>query len=152
MVRLPTRYVSECFYFSTSTYVRLVLTVTQLSRAIDAAYCYLLQTIERVWQTDRATDGPLRTHIIRNIGRLMSPVVKDLSIILIRNPVNGVNAGPCFNYYPGDGQAPLAPADLHTKVVELITDAANITGIGAAVKTQLLTVATHVRDNVKPTL
>ncbi|KAF8637444.1 hypothetical protein AX17_002809 [Amanita inopinata Kibby_2008] len=71
-----------------------------LSDASDAAYCYLLATIETIWKTSRDTSPDKRTTLLRNINPIMSDIVAQLATILVRQPLrDGQNAGPCFAFY-----------------------------------------------------
>ncbi|KAF8716106.1 hypothetical protein AX14_012424 [Amanita brunnescens Koide BX004] len=70
-----------------------------LALASDAAYCYLLQTIERVWRTD---PSPLRKLLVHNIERIMRYIMTPLAEILLEQILPGAKgnvAAPCFNYY-----------------------------------------------------
>lgn len=83
--------------------------------ACDAAYCYLLSTIEILW----TYDGNQRDRIIRNNITGLMFVIKVISKYLIRQDAgNGKKAAPCFNLY--------ARADLLPRLAQLKreTDAA----------------------------
>ncbi|KAF8690923.1 hypothetical protein AX14_002933 [Amanita brunnescens Koide BX004] len=87
--------------------------VYEISLAFDASYCYLLQTMQRVWQTERPT--PLREHLINNIDILMISVMNPLSQILF-----DLSAAPCFNYYPPGNMSPLTDFELYAELVTLV--------------------------------
>ncbi|KAI0668651.1 ferritin-like-domain-containing protein [Trametes maxima] len=74
----------------------------RLSRAVDASYCYLLQTFQRCWGGDVAGAGQ-RTQLLRNIHRLMIAVLSPLAHVLVKQPVGPASAGrfaaPCFEFY-----------------------------------------------------
>ncbi|KZT69515.1 hypothetical protein DAEQUDRAFT_756890 [Daedalea quercina L-15889] len=86
--------------------------VWQLSLAVNAAYCYLLQTLDLCWHNgDRAA----RKQILRNIHRIMIDILSPAAHVLVEQQVGteGKYAAPCFEFYPA-GKDPLSPADLFT--------------------------------------
>ncbi|KAI0641122.1 ferritin-like-domain-containing protein [Trametes meyenii] len=76
----------------------------RLSRAVDASYCYLLQTFQRCWGGEVA-GAAQRTQLLRNIHRLMISVLSPLAHALVKQPVPGGRTGksrfaaPCFEFY-----------------------------------------------------
>ncbi|KAI0641115.1 ferritin-like-domain-containing protein, partial [Trametes meyenii] len=91
-----------------------------LSRAVDAAYFYLLQTLDRCWYGDletvaSAAGGPTRTQLLRNVRRLMVAVLSPIARVLIKQPVGnpGQFAAPCFEFYgKDDSDTTYDPKDL----------------------------------------
>lgn len=135
------------------SYIRL--NTPQLSLAFDAAYCYLLQCIQRVW---RKSENPFRNVLFRNIHATMSSVLTPLAEILIKQPWNSGVAAPCFNYYAmiGDVGGPLAPSPiplppglLHRQLSNRLKDAANATS-DPQQKFTLERIDRYVNENVKP--
>ncbi|KAI0641117.1 ferritin-like-domain-containing protein, partial [Trametes meyenii] len=76
----------------------------RLSRAVDASYCYLLQTFQRCWGGEVA-GAAQRTQLLRSIHRLMVSVLSPLAHALVKQPVPGGRTGklkfaaPCFEFY-----------------------------------------------------
>ncbi|KAF9504781.1 hypothetical protein BS47DRAFT_1490060 [Hydnum rufescens UP504] len=106
--------------------------VYKLSLAFDAGYCYMFQTIQRVWKTGRRADEiMLRMLLLRNVHVIMTHVLTPIANILVQqpltNPTNGLVAAPCFNYFPlndnGTPRDPLAPAELHRVLVAAVSSA-----------------------------
>lgn len=91
----------------------------RLSLAVNASYCYLLQTIDRCWQTNNPA---LRTQLFRNIHRIMGRVLQPLAMILVTQTltVNGQvkHAAPCFEFYPPLSADPLPPSELRSQLIE----------------------------------
>jgi len=133
--------------------------IYRLSLAFDAAYCYLLQNIQRVWQT---SEHGVRRVLFRNIHAIMSNVLTPLADILVLQELgdDGYHsvAAPCFNYYAmgtkQDGSlipnpAPLQPVALHNELknrMQEVVDAATV----PAQKFTLETIQRYIRDNIKP--
>jgi hypothetical protein len=83
--------------------------------ACDAAYCYLLSTIEILW----TYDGSQRDQLITNNISLLMHVIKTISEYLVKQDAgNNKKAASCFNLYQ--------PADLLPRLAQLQreTDAA----------------------------
>ncbi|KIK63446.1 hypothetical protein GYMLUDRAFT_72117 [Collybiopsis luxurians FD-317 M1] len=82
----------------------------RLSLAVNASYCYLLQTIDTCWKTE---DQSERIHLVRKLHKLMIEILSPCAYILVKQIiVDGDDkkyAAPCFEYYPL-GKSPL-PAD-----------------------------------------
>ncbi|KAF9803149.1 hypothetical protein IEO21_09748 [Rhodonia placenta] len=71
--------------------------IYQLSRAFDAAYCYLLVMIEAAWQT---ADSLRRRKLIRNIHPIMLDILNPLAGELVQQKLTDEeNAAPTFNFY-----------------------------------------------------
>jgi len=127
--------------------------IWKLSRSFDAAYCYLLQNIQRVWQTG---DIPTRRLLIRNIHALMNNVLNPLAELLIQQPwgVNHGVAAPCFNFYPmKPGFPTLEPNELHAAIGVELADASTA-GTKASVPSEQIAMLDrlqfYVKDNVTP--
>lgn len=76
--------------------------------ACDAAYCYLLSTIEILW----TYDGSQRDQLIRNNISLLMIVIKIISEYLVKQDAgNTKKAASCFNLYQ--------PADLLPRLAQL---------------------------------
>lgn len=77
-----------------------LITPTKVSRTVDASFCYLLLTLEKLW-TVSSVD--VRQNLIgKNFFPLMTGILGPLSRFLVQQPIpptlNEV-AGPCFGYY-----------------------------------------------------
>jgi hypothetical protein len=88
-----------------------------LSRTFDAAYCYLLQTIQRIWMPEEirynANGHPatpttplsitekiaLRQFLLRNIHAIMLNVLSPIVGVLVRQTFKQYVGAPCFNFY-----------------------------------------------------
>jgi len=75
-------------------------TIYKVMVACDAAYCYLLLTIEKMW----IYDGPSRGRLVtNNIMNLMLTVLRPFALFLVTQPLkDGKNAAPPFNLYKFD--------------------------------------------------
>ncbi|PCH38724.1 hypothetical protein WOLCODRAFT_161778 [Wolfiporia cocos MD-104 SS10] len=74
--------------------------IYQLSLAFDAAYCYILITIEATWQT---SERLRRRHLIGNIHPIMLDILNPLAYELVQQELeSGQNAAPTFQYYETD--------------------------------------------------
>jgi hypothetical protein len=72
----------------------------QVSRTFDAAYCYLLLSIEKLWTIHNEDDR--RQLVLANMYTLMLGVLAPLAKLLVTQPLNdttGRVAAPCFNWY-----------------------------------------------------
>ena len=71
----------------------------QVSLTFDAAYCFLLRTIETLWYIDN--EDSRQTLVLGNLYILMIGVLKPLAQFLVTQPIglNGQCAAPCFGYY-----------------------------------------------------
>ncbi|KAM6493634.1 Ferritin-like domain containing protein [Amanita muscaria] len=123
---------------------------SQLSLSYDAAYCYLLQTIQRVWQTENISD---RLQLLRNIHGIMSSVLTPLAELLIQQEFKDGCAAPCFDYYPMQDSVarnPLVPVELHKALAREVEAAATVAPsdneIGAAAQIAANKAADGVKD------
>ncbi|KAJ7142970.1 ferritin-like-domain-containing protein [Mycena epipterygia] len=86
---------------TTQTYAKPSLKqIYQVSRTFDAAYCYLLLSIEKLW-TIRDEDER-RKLVLANMYSLMIGVLAPLAKLLVTQPLNdGTDrvAAPCFSWY-----------------------------------------------------
>jgi len=101
----------------------------KVALAFDAAYCYLLQTIQRVWKTgeDKVV---LRVLLLRNIHAIMTNIVTPLAHILVTLKLNNDTvAAPCFNYYPID-KKPLDHQQLWDDLNKIVKSAISATPDG----------------------
>lgn len=85
--------------------------ILQLSRAVDASYCFLLQTIDRCWEGS-VTDGAGRKQLLRNIHQLMVEVLSPTAHVLVQQRIGNKFAAPCFEFYPQENELPLPPKQL----------------------------------------
>lgn len=71
----------------------------QVSLTFDAAYCFLLRTIETLWYVDK--EDIRHKLVLGNLFSLMMGVLKPLAQFLITQPIgpDGRRAAPCFGYY-----------------------------------------------------
>jgi hypothetical protein len=77
-----------------------LITPTKVSRTVDASFCYLLLTLEKLW-TVSSVD--VRQNLIgKNFFQLMTGILGPLSGFLVQQPIPPTSnevAGPCFGYY-----------------------------------------------------
>ncbi|KIJ40737.1 hypothetical protein M422DRAFT_32162 [Sphaerobolus stellatus SS14] len=73
--------------------------IYHVSLAFDAAYCYLLLTIEKLWTIPN--DDSRHKLVLANMFGIMMGVMAPLAKFLVQQPIGkkGENAGPCFCYY-----------------------------------------------------
>ncbi|KAF7377627.1 hypothetical protein MSAN_00185500 [Mycena sanguinolenta] len=110
-----------------------------LSLAVDASYCYLLQTIDLCWKEENPARRPL---LFRNLHRLMIEILSPCAHTLVKQKLpSGKYAAPCFEFYPpAAGAKPLTPKELFKNLtLELETakkaaEAANETDTIEAIK------------------
>lgn len=79
----------------------------QVSKTFDAAYCFLLMTIERLWTID---DSDSRKQLVLgNMYTLMMGVLTPLAKFLVSQPIgtDGKVAAPCFDWYDFGGKPAL---------------------------------------------
>ena len=71
----------------------------QVSLAFDAAYCFLLRTIETLWYVDK--EDSRHKLVLGNLFSVMMGVLKPLAQFLITKSIGkyGRRAAPCFGYY-----------------------------------------------------
>ena len=71
----------------------------QVSRTFDAAYCFLLRTIETLWHVDK--EDKRHTLVLGNLFGVMISVLKPLARFLLSQPIGSDDrrAAPCFGYY-----------------------------------------------------
>jgi hypothetical protein len=83
----------------TSNYWSLDKRIYHVSLTFDAAYCFLLRTIETLWYVDK--EDKRHTLVLGNLFGLMMNVLKPLAQFLITQPIgqDGQRAAPCFGYY-----------------------------------------------------
>jgi hypothetical protein len=76
-----------------------MLRTAQASVTFDAAYCFLLMTIDKIWELDAGDDR--RTLVLGNLYAVMMGVLRPLALFLVQQPLGeeGKNAAPCFGYY-----------------------------------------------------
>jgi hypothetical protein len=70
-----------------------------VSLTFDAAYCFLLRTIETLWYVGKEDNR--HTLVLGNLFSLMLNVLRPLSQFLMTQPIgsDGRCAAPCFGYY-----------------------------------------------------
>ena len=70
-----------------------------MSLTFDAAYCFLLRTIETLWDVEK--DDTRHVLVLGNMYGIMMGVLAPLAQFLVQQPIglNGQNAAPCFGYY-----------------------------------------------------
>ncbi|KAG8856460.1 hypothetical protein FRB96_006426 [Tulasnella sp. 330] len=75
--------------------------IHKMMLAFDAAYCYLLMTMERLWTYEGAMRGRL---VSNNVMNLMLTIMRPISHFLVKQKVTDImNAGPPFNLYTFKG-------------------------------------------------
>ncbi|KDQ52191.1 hypothetical protein JAAARDRAFT_491778 [Jaapia argillacea MUCL 33604] len=99
--------------------------ILQLSLAFDAAYCYLLTTIEKTWQVE---DPIVRRKLIGNNHAIMIDILNPISNILVQQELNDdkkENAAPTFSFYPthAHGDTDLAAEELLKAIKDHLTAA-----------------------------
>jgi hypothetical protein len=84
---------------TTAAYFHLDKKIYAVSRTVDASFCYLLLTLEKLW-TVSSVDG--RQKLIDAMFPLMSGILAPLARFLVQQPIGsaGEVAAPCFGYYP----------------------------------------------------
>lgn len=92
------------------------LGIFKVSRTFDAAYCFLLVTIEKLWTID---DGDARKQLILgNMFTIMLGVLGPLAQFLLQQPIGdeGKVACPCFDFYDfhGKPELPQLQAEMQT--------------------------------------
>ena len=125
----------------------------QLSLAFDALYCYLLQTIDRTWETSRdGVTAARREHLVANIRRIMIVMSRLAELLVTQKLPGGKSPAPCFEFYPPGG-SPLSAEDLFTHLKAEIsgakTEAAKL-GDADVQSSALDNIATSI-DDWKPT-
>lgn len=93
----------------TKRYHKLDIRIYQVSRTFDAAYCFLLLTIEKLWDIG---DGDTRkTLVLGNMFTIMMGVLAPLAKFLLSQslpkPHENQVAAPCFDYYDFKGKPAL---------------------------------------------
>jgi len=90
----------------TSDYWKLDKRIYQVSLTFDAAYCYLLRTIETLWHVKK--DDARHKLVLGNMYGIMMGVLAPLAKFLVSQPIgqNGQRAAPCFGYYEFRKQEP----------------------------------------------
>jgi hypothetical protein len=83
----------------TSDYWNLDKQIYQVSLTFDAAYCFLLRTIETLWYVEK--ESARQKLVLANMYSIMMGVLAPLARFLVTQPIgpNGKNAAPCFGYY-----------------------------------------------------
>ncbi|KAG1743632.1 ferritin-like-domain-containing protein [Suillus paluster] len=71
--------------------------VYALALASNAAYCYLLVTIQKTWQV---SDVVLRRALIPNIHSIMVNIMTPLAEFMVEEPFEKGKAAPTFQFYP----------------------------------------------------
>ena len=92
----------------------ILIVLIKVSRTVDASFCYLLLTLEKLW-TVSSVDG--RKKLIGTMFPLMSGILAPLAKFLVQQPIGstGEVAAPCFGYYPF-GSRSSALADLQKEI------------------------------------
>ncbi|TFK38750.1 ferritin-like-domain-containing protein [Crucibulum laeve] len=107
--------------------------IKSLSEAFNAAYCYLLITIEKTWQT---SDLFSRRKLIGNLHAVMIDILTPLADVLVQQPISRggteiEHAAPTFEFYP--------------------TSKLAATDINAAAKELFVAIGTHIDEALKAT-
>jgi hypothetical protein len=103
--------------------------------AFDAAYCYLLRTIEVLWDV---SDSSKRKSLLLNFKPLMGPIMGGLGRFLVQQPLlDNRTAAPSFEYYD------LGP-DPHARIVSQIKAAVENYSDNEGKKTELAKIATAI--------
>jgi len=99
---------------TTGAYFHLDRKIYAVSRTVDAAFCYLLLTLEKLWTVSSA-DG--RQKLVGTMFPLMTGILAPLAKFLVQQPIGiaGEVAAPCFSYYPF-GSPDSAFADLKQEI------------------------------------
>ncbi|KAI9511270.1 ferritin-like-domain-containing protein [Russula earlei] len=85
---------------TTRGYWELDKRIYQVSVAFDAAYCFLLLTIEKLWTI--SNDDSRQALVLGNMFSIMMGVLAPLAKFLVTQRIGNSDevAGPCFGYYP----------------------------------------------------
>ncbi|EJD50856.1 hypothetical protein AURDEDRAFT_159997 [Auricularia subglabra TFB-10046 SS5] len=102
---------------SNEIYRKVAPDVYEVSRAFDAAYCYLLLTVQYLWQLK---DGSERNAVVgTNLFGLMRGVLTPIAKFLVKQPLGRSSfvAAPCFEYFDF-GRGAVTPLEQLTALVE----------------------------------
>ncbi|KAF9002772.1 ferritin-like-domain-containing protein [Cyathus striatus] len=120
--------------------------IYQVSVAFDAAYCFLLLTIEKLWTIDN-TDSRHKL-VLGNMFGIMMGVLAPLAKFLVQQEIGdkGEHAAPCFCYYQfADDTSALeqvqeemqAAIDCYVSVTEETPDQVTVNDFGAMLEALL---------------
>jgi len=75
------------------------LKIYHVSLTFDAAYCFLLLTIEKLWNTSATAER--QTLVSQNLDGIMFNILSPLAKFLVQQPIGNtrMNAAPAFNWY-----------------------------------------------------
>ncbi|KIK63443.1 hypothetical protein GYMLUDRAFT_241920 [Collybiopsis luxurians FD-317 M1] len=99
----------------------------RLSLAVNASYCYLLQIIDKCWETE---DQSERLQLVRKLHKLMIDILSPCASILVKQTIEDPNdssnlkhAAPCFEFYPPDKPEPLPANELRAALKKELDEA-----------------------------
>uniref|UniRef100_A0A8H8CET3 Iminophenyl-pyruvate dimer synthase domain-containing protein n=1 Tax=Psilocybe cubensis TaxID=181762 RepID=A0A8H8CET3_PSICU len=82
----------------TPDYFKIDRRIYQVSLTFDAAYCFLLRTIETLWHVEKYSNR--QNLVLKNMYGIMMGVLAPLAKFLVSQPIsNTERAAPCFGYY-----------------------------------------------------
>ena len=127
-----------------------------MSLTFDAAYCFLLRTIEFLWTVDK--DGDRHNLVLGNMYGIMMGILAPLAKFLVSQPIgpSGQRAAPCFGYYEfKDGETELkqlqdemqATINAYLKITAETQDQVAVHDFGPMLET-LLPIQTTINDLV----
>ncbi|KAF8868017.1 ferritin-like-domain-containing protein [Gymnopilus junonius] len=138
----------------TSDYWKYDKRIYQVSLTFDAVYCFLLRTIETLWNVDK--DDDRHKLILGNMYGIMMGILTPLAKFLVSQPIGPSNqrAAPCFGYYEfKDGETELkqvqdemqATINTYLKITAETQDQVAVHDYGPMLET-LLPIQTTIND------
>ncbi|KAG1743635.1 ferritin-like-domain-containing protein [Suillus paluster] len=82
--------------------------VYELALASNAAYCYLLITIQKTWQVSNLV---LRRALISNTHSIMIDIMTPIAEVMVEEPFQDGKAAPPFQFYPTNAGEDLSRVD-----------------------------------------
>jgi hypothetical protein len=113
----------------TSEYFYENIQIYHVSLTFDAAYCFLLKTIEKLWKI--SADDDRQKLVLRNMYGIMLGILAPLAKFLVQQKISGEGeseevAAPCFGYYRFD-ESKSALEQLQDEMQETIQAYVNVT-------------------------
>lgn len=128
----------------------------QLARAFDATYCYLLQTIDRIWETPATAEhSVLRHYLVRSIHAIMMDLLTPIADILVQQPLDSTvphpqHASPCFGFYGTPQGTPYNPSELFEAMKKELVGALDTPGGKAGGHKAKVEAITYSMDKLPP--
>jgi hypothetical protein len=104
----------------------------QVLVACDAAYCYMLISIEKVW--DPRVDANTRSKLVaNNLRNIMSNILRPLATFLTEQSYGDFQLAPFFNFYEFK-TSPTCQVQLQSEMDKAVTNFPELVNIGNVVK------------------